>query len=63
VTEPTSTRNLDWYGSAPLPWSWPRDILATDTPGVDLTFFLATVRPDGRPHSAGVGAVWVDDKL
>ena len=21
---------------------------------------MATVRPNGRPHSAGVGAVWVD---
>jgi len=63
VTEPTSTRNLDRYGSAPLPWSRPRDILATDTPGVDLTFFVATVGPEGRPHSAGVGAVWVDDTL
>lgn len=32
-------------------------------PGADLTFFLATVTPGGRPHSAGVGAVWVDDVL
>ena len=32
-------------------------------PNPTLTFFLATVRPDGRPHSAGVGAVWVDDAL
>lgn len=38
-------------------------MLASDTPKTDLTFFLATVRPDGRPHSAGVGAVWVDDAL
>src|SRR5262245_5391121 len=63
MTEPTSTRNLDQYGSAELPWSRPRDILASDTPGADLTFFVTTVRPDGRPHSAGVGAVWVDDAL
>jgi hypothetical protein len=49
MTEPISTR--------------PRDILAADTPVVDLTFFVATVRPDGRPHSAGVGASWVDDAL
>ncbi|HKE50725.1 MAG TPA: pyridoxamine 5'-phosphate oxidase family protein [Actinomycetes bacterium] len=63
MTEPISTRNLDRYGSAELPWSRPRDILASDTPGVDLTFFVATTRPDGRPHSAGVGAVWVDDAL
>ena len=62
-TEPISTRNLDQYGSAELPWSRPRDILASDTPQADLTFFVATVRPDGRPHSAGVGATWVDGAL
>ena len=63
MTDPISTRNLDRYGSAELPWSRPRDLLASDTPGADLTFFLATVRPKGRPHSAGVGAMWVDDAL
>ena len=63
MTEPISTRNLDRYGSAELPWSRPRDILASDTPEADLTFFVATVRPNGRPHSAGVGAVWVDGAL
>jgi hypothetical protein len=61
--EPISTRNLDQYGSAVLPWSRARDILANDTPRADLTFFVSTVRPDGRPHSAGVGAVWVDNAL
>ncbi|GAA4540737.1 pyridoxamine 5'-phosphate oxidase family protein [Amycolatopsis samaneae] len=60
---PASTTNLDRYGSPELPWSRPRDVLVEDTPGVDLTFFLATVRPDGRPHSAGVGAVWLDGAL
>jgi hypothetical protein len=63
MNEPISTRNLDRYGSAELPWSRPREILVTDTPTSDLTFFVATVRPDGRPHSAGVGAIWVDDGL
>lgn len=63
MTEPISTRNLDRYGSAELPWSRPRDILASDTEEAELTYFLATVRPDGRPHSAGIGAVWVDDTL
>jgi Pyridoxamine 5'-phosphate oxidase len=63
MTEPISTRNLDRYGSAELPWSRPRDILVSDTPEADLTFFVATVRPDGRPHSAGVGATWVDGAL
>lgn len=61
--EPTSTSNLDRYGFAALPWSRARDVLVADTPTADLTFFVATVRPDGRPHSAGVGAVWVDDAL
>lgn len=63
MTEPISTRNLDRYGSAELPWSRPRDILASDKPEAGLTFFVATLRPSGRPHSAGVGAVWVDDAL
>jgi hypothetical protein len=63
MTEPITSRNLDRYGSAELPWSRPRDVLANDTPKADLTFFVATVRPDGRPHSAGVGAVWLADAL
>ena len=63
MTDPSSTRNLDRYGHAELPWSRPRDILASDTPDADLTFFVATMRRNGRPHSAGVGAVWVDDAL
>jgi Pyridoxamine 5'-phosphate oxidase len=63
MIEPTSTRNLDQYGHPELPWSRARDVLASDTPTADVTFFLATVRPDGRPHSAGVGAIWVDDAL
>lgn len=63
MTEPISTRNLDPSGSAELPWSRARDLLASDTPTANLTFFVATVRPNGRPHSAGVGAVWVDNAL
>jgi hypothetical protein len=63
MTEPISTRNLDRYGSAELPWSRPRDTLASDTPKADLTFFVASVHPDGRPHSAGVGATWLGGAL
>jgi hypothetical protein len=63
MPEPTSTRNLDRYGSAELPWTRPRDLLASEPLAANLTFFLATVRPDGRPHSAGVGALWVDGAL
>ncbi|WP_033262115.1 pyridoxamine 5'-phosphate oxidase family protein [Amycolatopsis vancoresmycina] len=63
MTEPTATHNLDQTGAAALPWSRARDLLATQTPKEDLTFFVGTVRPDGRPHSAGVGAIWVDETL
>jgi hypothetical protein len=54
---PSGETNLDRYGGAALPWSRPRDLLAAphrpDTP-----FFLGTTGPDGRPHAAGVGALW-----
>ncbi len=56
------TKNLDIYGSAPIPWSRARDALAASR-GPGVTFFLGTVRPDGTPHAAGLGAVWVDDAL
>lgn len=55
-------KNLDIYGGAPLPWSRAENQLE-ETGGPSLTHFLATVRPDGRPHVAGVGALWVDGKF
>jgi hypothetical protein len=61
--EPTDTKNLDRYGFDPLPWSRPREVLAVGSQGPEVTFFLGTVRPDGRPHAAGVGAVWHDGDL
>jgi hypothetical protein len=54
--------NLDIYGHAALPWSRAEEALAA-AEGQDITHFLATVRPDGRPHLAGVGALWVDGKF
>jgi hypothetical protein len=61
--EPSDTTNLDIYGSPPLAWSRAQDALAGSLSGANLTFFLGTVRPDGRPHAAGVGAVWHDGAL
>jgi hypothetical protein len=51
-------KNLaDLYGLQPIPWSRALEALeAPDKP--NDTTFLATTRPDGRPHLAGVGAVW-----
>lgn len=57
---PDQVTNLDIYGNSALPWSRPRDLLAASPTRSDITFFLGTVRPDGRPHSAGVGALWYD---
>ncbi len=56
---PLEIKNLDIYGNAPLPWSRPRDLLASGT-FFGRPAFLGTVRPDGRPHAAGVGALWLD---
>jgi hypothetical protein len=60
---PTEVTNLDIYGNAELPWSRARDILVGTPSRLDVTFFLGTVRPDGRPHSAGIGALWQDGDL
>lgn len=56
---PIETTNLDTiYGSRTIPWSRPRDLLAVGALGPAVTFVLGTVRPDGRPHAAGIGAAW-----
>jgi len=63
VGEPVETVNLDRYGCPPLPWSRPRDLLATNLPQPGTPCFLGTSRPDGRPHAAGVGALCLDGDL
>ena len=55
--------NLDIYGQPPIPWSRAERQLEAAEGGTDSHFFLATVRPDGRPHVAGIGALWVDGKF
>lgn len=41
-----------------LPWSWAVDQLERA-----LTYWISTVRPDGRPHSVPTWAVWLDGSL
>ena len=62
-------KNLDIYGDPPIPWSRALEQLEatsretlkeTETP---RTYWLSTVRPDGRPHLAGIGALWQDGKF
>src|SRR5688500_2362066 len=61
---PSETTNLDRYHDPPLPWGRAHDRLSVqpeaDNPGGDHTTFLSTVRLDGRPHTAPIGALWVD---
>ena len=54
------TKNLDIYGAAPIPWSRALKQLDAGTGG---TYWLATTNPDGRPHVAAVGALWVDGRI
>ena len=64
ATTPTGKRptekNLDIYGSAPLVWS--RALKQLEA-GTAASYWLATTNPDGRPHVAAVGALWVDGKI
>jgi hypothetical protein len=61
--QPTEITNLDRYGGGTVPWDVPRGLLAHGHKGPLVGFFLGTVRPDGRPHAAGIGAVWDDGDL
>ena len=57
-------KNLDIYGDPPLPWS--RALEALEAPldrEAPRTTWLSTVDADGRPHLAGVGALWVDGRF
>jgi len=61
----TTDLNRDGHAVAPdstepgqaLPWARARKALE-DAIGPSGAMFLGTTRPDGRPHSAGIGALW-----
>jgi Pyridoxamine 5'-phosphate oxidase len=61
--QPLEVTNLDRYGNPVLPWGRAHDLLASGPKGPDAGFFLGTVGSDGRPHAAGIGAVWYDGDL
>lgn len=67
--EPKAERNLDGYGAPLIPWarvhallnqSW-TEASETDGPDQQTTRWLATIRPDGKPHVVPIGALWIDD--
>ena len=59
---PTETKNLDGYGNPPLEWQRVVDSLdrtrELETTNAASHYWIATTRPDGRPHIMGVGIVW-----
>ena len=57
--EPRDERNLDGYGTPTIPWARARERFEEDA-GISPTHWLATARPDGRPHVMPVWTVWVD---
>lgn len=61
--DPIEVTNLDRYGNDVLPWSRPRDLLAAGPAQPGTSFFLGTSRPDGRPHAAAIGALWLDGDI
>jgi hypothetical protein len=67
ILTPRETKNLDIYGNPPLEWNrlvatldGIRDLEVSDAAS---HYWLATVRPDGRPHVMGVGIVWDDGRF
>jgi len=61
--EPTATTNQDKTSETePLPWKRARDLLDAGALA-EAASFLGTVRPDGRPHSARIGAAWYDGNV
>src|SRR5689334_4336853 len=58
------TKNLaDLYHLDPVPWERALETLENEKIIGNQTAFLATTRPDGRPHLTGVGAIWFDGRV
>src|SRR5262245_35253711 len=58
---PAEVTNLDRYGNAALEWTRADEALVAGP--ASGTFFIGTTGPAGRPHAAGIGAVWLDGDL
>jgi len=67
--EPIEQARIDTYDLDPIPWSRVRDQLVAGSTRegsgreTGRTYWLATVRPGGRPHATAVGAFWEDDRV
>ena len=61
--DPIETTNIDGYGADVIPWQKAHDLLVSDLPRMETAAFLGTVRPDGRPHSTGIGPLYHDGTI
>ena len=62
--KPLEATNLgDLYGTAPLAWERALAAITSAPAGPGHSWFLGTVRPDGRPHAAAIGIVWHDGAI
>ena len=65
--EPQSTATLDAGDTRVITWDRVRDLLTAPSPptepGGSFPSYLSSVRPDGRPHTTGVGVRWYDGDL
>jgi Pyridoxamine 5'-phosphate oxidase len=51
----------EWWGGGSTPGEWETALQIVETS--TATYWLATVRPDGRPHVMPIMAVWADGRL
>lgn len=64
ITAPRETVNLAaLYDQELMPWSRALEALGTGSLGPETPCFLGTVRPNGRPHAAGVGVAEAGGEL
>ncbi|MEV0334938.1 pyridoxamine 5'-phosphate oxidase family protein [Nocardia neocaledoniensis] len=61
LPDPVEATDLNIYNDDTLPWSRVRTAVETGLTALETTQFLGTVGPDGRPHSAGIGACLVGE--
>ena len=64
IRVPRSTDNLaELYKQEPLPWERALKALGGGSLGPEIPCFLGTVRPNGRPHAAGIGVAEHDGDI
>jgi general stress protein 26 len=52
------TRPAGYWSARPIPWAWARQRLVEAR-----NYWVASVLPDGRPHSRPVWGVWLDERF